>query len=148
MYCPIEHRCSKRLLTLWRIYASFILLAVTASGLSAALLTDIAILIPLSISVSSIFIYLLVYLPVLWNSRTYTRNRGILRIEKGVIYKRTTVVPRSQLQFISVRRLPLERMLGLSTLVFHTTGGNVYLPGLENEDAAALRENFSRGFQE
>ncbi len=147
MYCPLPQRCSKRLLTLWRLYAVFILMLVSAVGILGAVYSDVFILVPLAVSVSSITIYQLVYLPVLWSCRTYTRNRGILRIEKGFILKRTTVVPRSQLQFISIRRLPLERILGISTLIFHTTGGNVYLPGLENDTAAQLRENFSRGFE-
>lgn len=147
MYCPIPQRCSKRLLTLWRLYSVFILLFVSALGILGAVFSDIFILIPLAVSVSSIMIYQLVYLPVLWRCRTYTRNRGILRIEKGFIFKKITVVPRSQLQFISVRRMPLERILGLSTLIFHTTGGNIYLPGLEQDTAAQLRDNFSRGFE-
>ncbi len=147
MLCPIPQHCSKRLLTLWRLYCVFILLSVSAFGIFAAVFSDIFILIPLAVSVSSITVYQLVYLPILWRSRTYTRNRGILRIEKGYIFKKTTIVPRSQLQFISVRRLPLERLLGLSTLIFHTTGGNIHLPGLEQDTAALLRENFSRGVE-
>ncbi len=147
MFQPITQHCSKRLLVQWRIYTALTLLIITSFGIFAALFSNIAILIPLSISVSSILIYQLVYLPVLWSCRTYTRNRGLLRIEKGFVFKKTIVIPRSQLQFISVRRLPLERILGISTLIFHTTGGKVHLSGLENDDAVQLKENFSRRFE-
>lgn len=148
MLCPIPQRSSKRLLLLWRIYAVMILLFILAIGLFAVFWSGVAVLIPLAVSVSSVVIYQLVYLPVLWSCRTYTRNRGVLWIERGYIFKKTTVLPRSQLRFISVRRRPIERILGLSTLVFHTTGGNIALPGLENEDALQLKENFSRRFEE
>lgn len=147
MLCPISQHTSKRLLLLWRIYAAAILVFVLAFGLFAAFFADIAILIPLAVSATSITLYQLVYLPVLWDCRTYTRNRGILSIEKGFIRKKTTVIPRSQLQYISVSRHPLERILGLSTLVFHTTGGRVRLSGLAFDDALQLKDNFSRRFE-
>ncbi len=147
MYCPIPQHCSKRLLSLWRIYSASVLLFILAIGLTAVFTADIAVLIPLSVSVMSVFVYQLLYLPALWENRTYTRSRGILRIEKGVIYKKVTIIPRSQLQFISMHRPLAERILGLSTLVFHTTAGNIRLTGLEYDDAVHLKENFSRRFE-
>ncbi len=147
MFSPIPQHPSRRLLYLWRIYLSVILAIVLALGLWAAFTSDMAVLIPLSVTVTSILVYQLVYLPVLWESRTYTRCRGILRIEKGVIIRRTIVIPRSQLQFISLRRHLHERIFNLTTLVFHTTGGKIYLSGLEAEDAENLKENFSRRFE-
>ncbi len=148
MLCPISQHTSKRLLLLWQIYTVAILVALLAVGISAAFLTSVAVLIPLAVSAVSLTVYQLVYLPVLWDCRTYTRSRGILTLEKGCIFKRTTVIPRSQLRYISVSRHPLERMLGLSTLVFHTTGGSVRLSGLNVDDAIQLKENFSRRFEE
>lgn len=148
MFYPISQHTSKRLLLLWQIYTLAVLIILLALGLLSAYLTSAVLLIPLAVSATSLMVYQLVYLPVLWDCRTYTRSRGILTIEKGCIFKRTTVIPRSQLRYISVNRHPLERMLGLSTLIFHTTGGAVHLSGLSIDDALQLKENFSRRFEQ
>lgn len=58
-----------------------------------------------------------------------------------------TRVPRARVQHLDVRRGPLERSLGLATLVVHTAGSRmdaVSLSGLELADAESLRELLAR----
>ena len=84
-----------------------------------------------------------------WAPRRRYRHKGFalgedrLRVVKGWLFHRDTVVPFGRVQHIDVMRNPLERMLGLSTLVLHTAGSHnssVALPGLLDSDALAMRD--------
>jgi len=58
-----------------------------------------------------------------------------------------TRVPRTRVPHLDVRRGPLQRSIGLATLVVHTAGSRldaVSLSGLELADAEALRELLAR----
>lgn len=66
-----------------------------------------------------------------------------LRIRRGVCWQGETLVPRSRVQHLDLERGPLERRLGLATLVLHTAGTRmsaVRLPGLDAARARALRD--------
>ncbi len=84
-----------------------------------------------------------------WAPRRRYRHKGFalaedrLRVVKGWLFHHDTVVPFGRVQHIDVIRNPVERMLGLSTLVLHTAGthnSSVALPGLLDGDAQAMRE--------
>ena len=84
-----------------------------------------------------------------WAPMRRYRHKGFalgedrLRVVKGWLFYRDTVVPFGRVQHIDVMRGPVERMLGLSTLVLHTAGthnSSVALPGLLDGDAQAMRE--------
>lgn len=76
-------------------------------------------------------------------ARGYAMGSDRLRVVKGVLFHRDTIVPFSRVQHIDVERGPIERYYGLATLVLHTAGthnASVHLPGLAEEDALAMRE--------
>lgn len=84
-----------------------------------------------------------------WAPMRRYRHKGFamgddrLRVVKGWLFHRDTVVPFGRVQHIDVIRNPVERVFGLSTLVLHTAGthnSSVTLPGLLDEDALAMRE--------
>ena len=78
-----------------------------------------------------------------YRHKGYTLSEDRLRVVKGWLFYRDTVVPFGRVQHIDVVRGPVERMLGLSTLVLHTAGthnSSVALPGLLDADAQAMRE--------
>jgi membrane protein YdbS with pleckstrin-like domain len=61
---------------------------------------------------------------------------------RGGLWRTETLVPVSRVQHLDLERGPLERRLGLATLVVHTAGTRmaaVRLPLLELADAEALR---------
>ena len=69
--------------------------------------------------------------------------RSRLRVVRGLLFRSDTLVPFGRVQNIDVDQGPLERYYGLATLTLHTAGSHnasVHLPGLLNEDAAAMRE--------
>jgi hypothetical protein len=67
-----------------------------------------------------------------------------IRIASGVMVRSDTVVPFGRVQHIDVLRGPLQRGLGLASLVLHTAGTRsaaVLLPGLEADEAERMRDH-------
>ncbi len=76
-------------------------------------------------------------------ARGYSMEADRLRVVRGLLWRKDTVVPFGRVQHIDVARGPLERYYGLATLVVHTAGthnASVSLPGLGADDALAMRE--------
>lgn len=66
-----------------------------------------------------------------------------LRIRRGLYFWQEIVLPRSRVQHLDLERGPIERHLGLATLVIHTAGTRmnaVRLAGLDEQRARALRD--------
>lgn len=66
-----------------------------------------------------------------------------LRIRRGLCWWRETLVPRSRVQHLDLERGPIERLLGLATLVIHTAGTRMHavrLAGLDAERARIVRD--------
>ena len=66
---------------------------------------------------------------------------------RGGLWRTETLVPVSRVQHLDLERGPLERRLGLATLVVHTAGTRmaaVKLPLLALDDAEALRAHLAR----
>lgn len=78
-----------------------------------------------------------------FNARGYDMAEDRLRVVRGLMFRRDTVVPFSRVQHIDVEQGPLERAFDIGKLVLHTAGthnASVVLPGLKWDTAAALRE--------
>ena len=68
--------------------------------------------------------------------------RGI-GIRSGVVWRRVVSVPRSRVQHTDVSQGPIQRHLGLATLVVHTAGvvnASVTLGGLDRDIAVGIRD--------
>lgn len=66
-----------------------------------------------------------------------------LRLRRGWCWRSETLVPRNRVQHLDLERGPLERRLGLTTLVLHTAGTRfnvVRVIGLEAARARQLRD--------
>ena len=66
-----------------------------------------------------------------------------LRVLRGFLWRKDTIVPFNRIQHIDVAQGPLQRLFGLSTLIVHTAGTHnsiVTLPGLATHDAEDMRE--------
>lgn len=68
-----------------------------------------------------------------------------LRIRRGVVWVRETVIPLRRLQFVDTRQGPLTRLLGLAEVVVHTAAPGVsgHLVGLDAGEAERLRERLA-----
>jgi uncharacterized protein len=73
----------------------------------------------------------------------YHMGSDRLRIVRGYMFYRDTVVPFGRIQHIDVDQGPIDRRYGLAALTVHTAGNHnasVTLPGLVHADALAMRE--------
>ena len=89
--------------------------------------------------------YLLIRVPLRrYQARGYQLGADRLRVVRGLLFRKDTVVPFGRVQHIDVQQGPIERGYGLATLVLHTAGthnASVTLPGLAHADAVAMRED-------
>lgn len=70
-----------------------------------------------------------------------------LYLERGVLTRVRTVVPFVRVQHVDAQRGPVERTLGLASVVVYTAGSrgaDVTIPGLTPERADALQERLRR----
>lgn len=84
---------------------------------------------------------------LLYRSWTYVVRADSLFLSRGVLTRVRTVVPYVRVQHIDTRRSPLERLLGLSTLVVYTAGSrgaDVTIPGLTPDRAETLQRRLER----
>ena len=73
----------------------------------------------------------------------YAMGTDRLRIVRGYMFFRDTVVPFGRIQHIDVEQGPVDRRYDLAKLTVHTAGNHnssVSLPGLLHADALAMRE--------
>jgi membrane protein YdbS with pleckstrin-like domain len=89
-------------------------------------------------------LWLIVRVPLRrYQARGYQLGGDRLRVVRGLLFRKDTVVPFGRVQHIDVHQGPIERGYGLATLVLHTAGthnSSVALPGLAHADAVAMRE--------
>ena len=82
--------------------------------------------------------------PVLrYRRRRYRLNEMGLRIRRGLVWQAEISVPYSRIQHTDVSRGPIERWLGLSTLIVHTAGtenASVSFDGLPAARAYRIRD--------
>lgn len=68
-------------------------------------------------------------------------------VQRGRWWQIESRIPASRVQHLDLKRGPLERAMGLATLVVHTAGtrmATVSLSGLDGDDAERLRDRLAR----
>lgn len=79
-----------------------------------------------------------------YNAWGYVPGEDELMVRHGLMVRKVTLVPFGRVQHIDVARGPLQRALGIATLVLNTAGTRgavVRLPGLDHDEAERLREH-------
>ena len=67
-------------------------------------------------------------------------------LRRGVLWRVTSIVPHSRIQHVDTTHGPLERKLGLSSVVLFTAGtvgASITIPGLPAAEAAELRDRLA-----
>ena len=75
----------------------------------------------------------------------YAEREDDLLIRRGVVLRRTSVVPYGRMQYVDVTAGPLDRRLGLATVVLHTAAAatDATIPGLAAAEADRLRDRLA-----
>jgi|GEM_PF-1571613 len=139
MACAVPQQCAPRFKTLLRLYLCLPLI-VCGAGLALSLTFLSVGEVIISGCLTCIGLIAAIFLPgMLYERIYYTRHARWLKLERGLFVRTIILVPRGQIICTRLRRGPLERMLGLSTVILVTTAGRVAMPGLTAEDGAHLR---------
>lgn len=140
MACAVPQKCAPRFKTLLRLYfcipllasAGFLVWALAYLSLGAALIAGV---------LTAVCAAAAIFLPgMYYERRFYTRHARWIKLESGLFVRTILLVPRGQVICTRLRRGPLERILGLYTVILVTAAGQVAMPGLLREDASRLRE--------
>lgn len=119
--------------------------------LLAAVMADLGPLretpVPLGAVSAAVLLMLVAGLVVLpprrYRAWAYREEADELHIRSGLLVRSATVVPFGRVQHIDITHGPIERRLGLATLVLHTAGtrgASVPLPGLLQAEAEGMRD--------
>ena len=76
----------------------------------------------------------------------YAEREDDLIVHRGLLFRRTSVVPYGRMQFIDVTAGPVDRAFGLATVQLHTAAAatDARIPGLLRADADQLRDRLTK----
>ena len=81
--------------------------------------------------------------PLLWWRWRYEIRPLEVDLQRGLLRVTRTLVPMARVQHVDTRRGPLQRRLGLSTVVFYTAAGPNEIPQLAKDTAAEVRDRIA-----
>jgi uncharacterized protein len=147
---PELRRVDPRLRWIWVAQRLLFLLPVTLVGMTFLLGTGRVLgleplaLIVLVLAALTCVTLVIVHAHLYWRRYRYAEADDGLLIESGVWWRKRTLVPRSRVQHTDVKHGPLQRRMGLATLVIHTAATRqhaIELPGLTGGHAETLRDD-------
>ena len=99
-----------------------------------------------------VFVYLAVWSPPRrYRAWGYWMDGEELRLRRGVWTRIHTLVPLDHVQHIDVSQGPVERALGICSLVLHTAGtlhSQIVVPGLTRDRAEGMRDEIRARIRE
>jgi hypothetical protein len=80
-----------------------------------------------------------------WLAWGYAEREEDLLVRRGVLVRRTSVVPYGRMQYVDVTAGPLDRRLGLARVTLHTAAAasDASIPGLAAAEATRLRDRLA-----
>lgn len=136
---PLE----RRVLSLWRIRSSLALGVWVALVLAASAGAGQVVPGLLAALVLAVVAGLLVrwWTSLVWRSWQFRVGDGALHLRHGVLTRRESTIPYHRVQHIDLEAGPLERRMGLTSLILRTASASSdsTVPGIDADDADALR---------
>ena len=140
-----EQRLDPRAKLLWRVTGTLQAVPVLAGGAfgSYALYASADAALYLAVlpvlGALALAILLVVVLPtLLWRRWRYEIRPLEVDLQRGLVRVTRTLVPMARVQHVDTQRGPLQRRLGLSTVVFYTAAGPNEIPQLAQKTAAEV----------
>lgn len=88
----------------------------------------------------------LLWPPARYRSWSFALHDADVVLRRGVWWRVTSIVPHSRIQHVDTTHGPLERKLGLSSVVLFTAGtigASMTIPGLPTAEAGELRDKLA-----
>lgn len=145
-----SERLDPRAKTLWRVsgaigtlplivvagFASWAMLRFGGAGLPVAALPVVAALL--------LFVLFVGVTPALrWRMWRYEIREDEVDLQRGFVWVSRTLVPLARIQHVDTRTGPLQRLFGLSSVVFYTAAGANEIPELSTAVAAEVRDRIA-----
>jgi membrane protein YdbS with pleckstrin-like domain len=87
---------------------------------------------------------LVIAIPTLrWRRWRYEIRSDEVDLQRGIVWVSRTLVPLARIQHVDTRTGPLERGLGLATVVFYTAAGPNQIPELSAPVAGEVRDRIA-----
>lgn len=134
--------------TLWRVESAgwglgLIALAVLVEVLSDFPFRDGILTIPMAIAVIAAIV---VVPPIRHQAWRFALREDHIYLRHGVLFRTTSIVPYARIQHVDTRHGPLDRWLGLASLVIFTAGTRgaiITIPALPAEESEQLRDHLA-----
>ena len=145
-----KQRLNPRAKLLWRVTGTLQAVPVLLGGVfgsyvlyaSAEVAPYLAVL-PV-LGALALAVLLVVVLPtLLWWRWRYEIRPLEVDLQRGLVRVTRTLVPMARVQHVDTRRGPLQRRLGLATVVFYTAAGPNEIPQLAQKTAAEVRDRIA-----
>jgi uncharacterized protein len=143
-------RLDPRAKLLWRLTGALQALPILVGGafgsyvLSARADTPLYLaILPVVGALALAVLFVAVLPPLLWRRWRYEIRPLEVDLQRGLVRVTRTLVPMARVQHVDTRRGPLQRRLGLSTVVFYTAAGPNEIPQLARETAVEVRDRIA-----
>ena len=145
-----SERLDPRARLLWRLTGAVqaAVVALVAFGIAAGVILGSGA--PVYLWAAPIGLTLLVVLlsvvlvPTLrWRRWRYEIREEEVDLQRGIVWVSRTLVPLARIQHVDTRRGPLERRLGLATVIFYTAAGPNQIPELSEPVANDVRDRIA-----
>ena len=145
-----EKRLDPRAKLLWRLTGALQALPILAGGAFGSYVLSsrgdmplYLVVLPLLGALVLAVLFVVVLPPLLWQRWRYEIRSMEVDLQRGLVRVTRTLVPMARVQHVDTRRGPLQRRLGLSTVVFYTAAGPNEIPQLARETAAEVRDRIA-----
>lgn len=137
---------SPRLLTVRRIVATTVAIAVTTAGSAVAGFAGGGVAVIAAALVGLAALALVLQVETRRHARwAYAERDDDLLLRRGLLVHRLSVVPYGRLQFVDVAQGPLDRRFGIASVVLHTAAAttDAVIPGVAADEAGLLRDRLA-----
>jgi membrane protein YdbS with pleckstrin-like domain len=118
------------------VFGSYVLFGWAGATPYLAVLPAVA-----ALALAVLFVFVLP--PLVWRRWRYEIRPLEVDVQRGLLRVTRTLVPMTRVQHVDTRRGPLQRRLGLSTVVFYTAAGPNEIPQLAQDTASEVRDRIA-----
>ena len=138
------HRLDPRVALVWGVTAAAapVVAALVATGVFVSIEAGSSWIVLALVAGAVLAVVAFAWARAAWARYSWAAGGTALDLRHGVVVRRESLVPYHRIQQIDVVRDPLERVLGLSTLVLRTASASTdgKIPGLPQQVADTLRD--------
>ncbi len=142
------HTLDRRAITLWRVTGLGRVLLLAGAVLAIEILGDLPV--PLGMATAAVALpgaaLAMIFPRLRYRAWRFALLDDHVHLRYGVLFRTTSIVPYARIQHVDTRHGPLDRWLGLASLVVFTAGTRgaiLTVPALQADEAETLRDRLA-----